>query len=109
MNDSAGRSISEREKLERRQQWLIALGGPALLAAIHVVIYVAHRAMMGTAPAEMPGELVSLVIFLVGFQVWLYRLGTSWKLQIISVLFSVVSLAIAPVAGFVMIVLISAK
>ena len=87
----------------------MALGGPALLAAIHVVIYVAHRAAVGTAPAEVPGELVSLVILLAGFQVLLYRRGISLKLQVISVIVSVVCLVVAPLAGFVMVVLLSAR
>lgn len=65
--------------------------------------------MVGTAPAEVPGEFVSLVILLVGFQILLYRRGISLRLQIISVMLSVVWLVVAPVAGFVMIVAVSAR
>jgi hypothetical protein len=109
VENSANRTIPDSEKIKRRHLRLMALAGPSILAAIHVLIYVAHRAMVGTAPAEVPGEFVSLVILLLGLQILLYRRGTSLKLQIISAMLSVVWLAVAPVAGFVMIVLVSAK
>ena len=109
MNDSSSRTIPDSESRKQRHLILMALAGPLFLAAIHVVIYVAHRVMAGTATAEVPGEFVSLVILLAGFQVLLYRRGTSLKLQIISVMLSVVCLVVAPLAGFVMIVLLSAR
>jgi len=103
------RTPANVDPMQDRQLRLLALAGPPFLAAVHVVLYAIHRAVAGTAPASVPGEFYSLVVLLAGLQIWLLRRGASLGLHAAALLISVVSLFVAPVVGFVLVVLMAAR
>lgn len=104
-------SIDEHgvEKWRRRRLLPLALAGPPALALVHVVIYVAHRASVGTVPAEAPAELYSLVAASAALIILLYLLGAPAWLLIVDLAATLVSLAAAPVVAMFLILMMAAR
>lgn len=103
-------SIDERDEQRRRRRLLpLALAGPPALTLTHVFIYVAHRASVGTVPAEVPGEFYSLVAASAALLLLLRLLGASAWLLAVDLAATLVSLAAAPVVAMFLILMMAAR
>ena len=104
-------SIDEHgdEKWRRRRLLPLALAGPPALTLMHVVIYVAHRASVGTVPAEMPAEFYSLVVASAALLILLRLLGAPAWVLVVDLAATLVSLAAAPVVAMFMILMMAAR
>ena len=94
----------------RRQRLLsLALAGPPTLTLAHVVFYVAHRASVGTVPAEVPAEFYSLAVTSAALIILLRLLGAPAWLLVVGLAATLVSLAAAPVLAMFLILMMAAR
>ena len=104
-------SIDEQgdERWRRRRLLPLALAGPPALTLLHVVIYVAHRASVGTIPAELPAEFYSLAATSAVLIILLRLLGAPAWLLAVGLAATLVSLAAAPVVAMFMVLMMAAR